>query len=56
MSQAEIDVDKGYLSDGQIEHHQRFLYQRALLAFSENVHTSTRNIPRSLFPSKDAKC
>lgn len=56
MSQAEIDVDTGYLSDGQIEHPQQLLYQCALLAFSANVYPSIRNVPRSLFPSKDAEC
>lgn len=57
MSQAEIDVDTGYLSNCPIEHHQRFLYLCALLAFSANVHPSIRNVPRSLyFSSKDAEC
>ena len=56
MSQAEIDVETGCFNGYQIEYHQRFLYQRALLAFSANVHPNTRNVPRSLFPSKDAEC
>lgn len=56
MSQAEIDVDTDYLSDGQIEDQQRFLYQCALLAFSANAHRSIRNVPRSLFSSRDAEC